>query len=54
MDRIDDLAIEPTPKESFGLGPSGLRRLHIGRYGVLYEIDDEEQSLTIIHIGRLG
>jgi mRNA interferase RelE/StbE len=54
MDRIDDLAIEPTPKESSGLGSSGLRRLHVGRYRVLYEIDEEEQGLTIIHIGRLG
>jgi mRNA interferase RelE/StbE len=56
MDRVDTLADEPYPTDSLPLGSLGLRRLMQGRYRVLYEIGDEpdEETVTIIHLGRLG
>jgi mRNA interferase RelE/StbE len=54
MDRIDDLAGEPSPEASVELGGRGLRRLHLGRYRVLYEVVDDQRIVTVIHLGRLG
>ncbi|MEV3947058.1 MULTISPECIES: type II toxin-antitoxin system RelE family toxin [Streptomyces] len=31
-----------------------MRRVHAGRYRVLYEIKDAEVTVIVIHLGRLG
>ncbi|WP_194893806.1 type II toxin-antitoxin system RelE family toxin [Catenulispora pinisilvae] len=30
-----------------------MRRIHIGRYRVLYEIDEAQQLITIARLGRV-
>jgi mRNA interferase RelE/StbE len=47
---IDDLADAPRPSSSFPFGSQNLRRLRIGRYRVLYEI--EADVISIGHIAR--
>lgn len=54
MDRIDGLVHDPRSATSVELGASGLRRLHVGRYRVLYEVVENEHIVTVIHLGRLG
>lgn len=54
MDAVDDLADDPRPDSSVGLGSDDLRRLHIARYRVMYEIDPQADTLTVVHVGRLG
>lgn len=54
MDGIDDLALDPRPDSSIGLGSDTLRRLRVGRYRVMYEIDDQAATVTVIHVGRIG
>jgi len=51
---IDALTAEPRPDESFPFGSPDLRRLHVGRYRVLYEISDDTHEILITHIGRSG
>jgi mRNA interferase RelE/StbE len=53
MDAVDDLAADPRPQASARL-TGGLRRLHVGPYRVVYEIDDARQSVTVVHLGRVG
>jgi mRNA interferase RelE/StbE len=50
LDAVDHLADDPTPADSVEYGSPALRRLHVGRYRVLYEISD---VVTLIHVGRL-
>lgn len=52
LNTVDDLAEDPQPAGSLEYGSPGLRRLRVGRYRVLYEIDDD--AITVIHIGRLA
>jgi mRNA interferase RelE/StbE len=47
---IDQLADEPRPAESFPYGSPDLRRLRVGRYRVMYEINGDE--VVIGHIAR--
>jgi mRNA interferase RelE/StbE len=54
MDRIDELAFDPSPAAAITSKTPGVRRLRIGRYRVLYKIDDPTASITVIHLGRLG
>lgn len=54
MDRIDLLADDPRPDQSLPLGGEDLRRLTTGRYRVLYEVDDLVETITVVHVGRLG
>ncbi len=44
---VDHLAEDPHPVESVAYGSVGLHRLKVGRYRVLYELDQSEQSITI-------
>jgi mRNA interferase RelE/StbE len=46
---IDQLADDPRPAESFPYGPHH-RRLRVGRYRVMYEINGDE--VVISHIAR--
>jgi len=62
MDRIDELAADPAPEDTWPFGFENLRRLRVGRYRVLYEIEDAAGTeagaaagtVTVIHVGRIG
>ncbi len=54
LDAADDLPQDPRPDLSTSLGSPDLRRLRVGRYRVLYEIDDERGAVVVVHLGRLG
>jgi mRNA interferase RelE/StbE len=47
---IDQLAGDPRPAGSFPYGSPDLRRLRVGRYRVMYEINGNE--VVIGHIAR--
>lgn len=48
---VDHLAHDSRPKGAFG--SAGLLRIHIGIYRVMYEINDIEIRVSVIHLGRL-
>jgi mRNA interferase RelE/StbE len=54
MDAVDERGSHPYPDSSVGLGSDGLRRLHVGRYRVMYEIEHHGATVTVIHLGRSG
>lgn len=54
FDAVDDLATAPRPSGAIARGGSDFLRLHVGRYRVLYEIDDQVVRIDVIHLGRGG
>ena len=54
MDAVDELADDPFPDSSIGLGSDDLRRMHVGRYRVMFEVDHVPGTVTVVHLGRLG
>lgn len=54
LDAVDLLADEPRPSGSAEYGSPDVRRLHVGRYRILYDIDDTTVTVVVIHAGRLG
>lgn len=54
MDAVDLLADNPLPQGSTPYGSPALRRVHVGRYRVLYEIAEARVTIIVIHVGRLG
>ena len=52
FEAVDALAEEPRPPHAFPLGTSGLHRLRMGRYRVVYEIDDASGTVKVRHLGR--
>ncbi|GGZ00996.1 type II toxin-antitoxin system RelE family toxin [Streptomyces nitrosporeus] len=54
MDAVDLLAHAPSPEGSAPYGAPTLRRVHVGRYRVLYEIKETEITVIVIHVGRVG
>ncbi|QDY79177.1 type II toxin-antitoxin system RelE family toxin [Streptomyces qinzhouensis] len=54
MDAVDLLAGQPRPEGTQEYGSPDLRRMHVGRYRVLYEITDATVTIVVIHLGRLG
>ena len=54
MDAVDLLADNPRPTGTAEYGSPDLRRLHVGRYRVLYEITDVTVTIVVLHIGRLA
>ncbi len=51
-DAISHLASEPRPTGCLKLtGREGLR-IRVGVYRVIYEIDDRQQSVTILNVGH--
>lgn len=54
MDDVDLLAADPRPPLAHTIGSPLVYRLPLGRYRVLYEIDDEARTITIVHVGRIG
>ncbi|MGR6998820.1 type II toxin-antitoxin system RelE family toxin [Yinghuangia aomiensis] len=49
---VDHLARDPRPDSAFG--SPDLLRIHVGPYRVMYEINDRQIRVTVIHLGRLG
>ncbi|MFB7781892.1 type II toxin-antitoxin system RelE/ParE family toxin [Streptomyces vinaceus] len=54
MDAVDLLADQPRPEGSIPYGSQDLRRMHVGRYRVMYEITEATVTIVVIHVGRLG
>ncbi|KAA0927029.1 type II toxin-antitoxin system RelE family toxin [Streptomyces apricus] len=54
MDAVDLLADQPRPEGSTAYGSPDLRRMHVGRYRVMYEITEATVTIVVIHIGRPG
>ncbi|MEU8567728.1 type II toxin-antitoxin system RelE/ParE family toxin [Streptomyces pathocidini] len=54
FDSIDLLAIDPRPAGAAEYGSPDLRRMHVGRYRVLYEIADATVTIAVIRLGRTG
>ncbi|MEJ8653612.1 type II toxin-antitoxin system RelE/ParE family toxin [Streptomyces sp. MS1.AVA.3] len=54
MDAVDLLADQPRPEGTAEYGSTDLRRMHVGRYRVLYEITEETVTIVVIHVGRTG
>ncbi|MEV6613622.1 type II toxin-antitoxin system RelE/ParE family toxin [Streptomyces sp. NPDC051051] len=48
---VDALAETPRPAASTAYGPTA-RRLRVGRYRVLYRIDDDVIHVLVTHLGR--
>ena len=51
---IDLLTENPRPAGSAAYGSRDLRRVHVGAYRAVYEIDDLAALVVIIHVGRVG
>lgn len=47
------LSGEPRPEGSTPYGSPDLRRIRIGWYRLVHEIDDTAATVTIIHLGRV-
>lgn len=47
---VDALTSEPYPEQAFPFGATGLYRLRVGRYRVLYTVTDE--LISVGHIAR--
>lgn len=60
LDATDLLVDDPRPEGSAAYGSPDLRRMHVGRYRIMYEITEDtvtkEKTVTIviIHLGRAG
>ncbi|MFF1713932.1 type II toxin-antitoxin system RelE/ParE family toxin [Streptomyces sp. NPDC058268] len=60
LEATDLLADDPRPEGSVEYGSPDLRRMHVGRYRIMYEITEatvtKEKTVTIviIHLGRTG
>lgn len=54
FDVVDELANDPRPATAFPWGGADLLRLRVGRYRVLYEIDDRVVRIDVISLGRAG
>ncbi len=47
---IDALTIDPYPQQAFAFGSTGLHRLRVGRYRVLYTVTNN--LISVGHIAR--
>ncbi|MEV7181024.1 type II toxin-antitoxin system RelE/ParE family toxin [Kitasatospora sp. NPDC093679] len=54
MDAVDLLADNPRPAGTAEYGSPDLRRLHVGRYRVLYEITDATVTIVVLNVGRIA
>jgi len=54
MDAVDLLADSPRPPGTAEYGSADLRRMHVGRYRVMYEITNATVTIVVIHLGRIG
>ena len=49
---IDELAEEPRPRNSLTLRGREGRRLRVGDYRIIYEVDDGTRTVTITAVGH--
>lgn len=49
---ISALAQEPRPPRVKKLAASGLWRIRVGRYRVVYHIDDKERLVIVVRVAR--
>jgi mRNA interferase RelE/StbE len=49
----DYLLTDPRPSGSTAYGSPDLRRIRVGWYRLVYEVDDTASTVNIIHIGRV-
>lgn len=54
FDAVDELRENPRPSAARPWGGTDLLRLRVGRYRVLYEIDDDTVRIDILHPERTG
>ena len=52
ISKIDSLATDPRPAGASKLVGTQTWRVRTGNYRILYQIDDQAQSITIIKIGH--
>jgi mRNA interferase RelE/StbE len=48
----DLLADNPRPDGTTAYGSADLRRLHAGRYRLLYEVLETQVRVAVLHLGR--
>ncbi|MCZ7430147.1 type II toxin-antitoxin system RelE family toxin [Streptomyces sp. WMMC1477] len=48
---VDRLADNPRPDGAFG--SADVLRIHVGRYRVMYEVNDRQVRVSVIHLGRV-
>jgi len=51
-DAIRELAINPRPPGCLKLTGREGWRIRVGDYRVVYEIDDKERTVTVLHVGH--
>jgi mRNA interferase RelE/StbE len=51
-DAIREVGHDPRPPNSRKLTGREGWRIRVGHYRVIYEIDDERQAVTILHVGH--
>ena len=49
---IDSLESNPRPHRVKKLAGSGLWRIRLGRYRIVYAIDDKSKSITVVRIAK--
>lgn len=54
FDAVDLLADDPRPAGTAAFGSPDLRRMHVGRYRVMYEITQATVTIVVIHVGRMA
>lgn len=54
MYATDLLAERPRPVGTVAYGSRDVRRMHVGRYRVLYRIAEATRTVVVLHVGRLG
>lgn len=54
LDATDAMAHNPRPTGSTPYGSEDLRRVHVGSYRVLYEINPADLVIMILHVGRVA
>ncbi|MEV7088822.1 type II toxin-antitoxin system RelE/ParE family toxin [Streptomyces sp. NPDC093085] len=52
FEAVDALATPPRPDTSIAYGSPEERRLHVGKYRVLYVIDEGVIRILVTHLGR--
>ncbi|MEW2399865.1 type II toxin-antitoxin system RelE/ParE family toxin [Streptomyces sp. NPDC046862] len=51
---VDLLAEDPRPAGTTALGSPDLRRMHVGPYRLMYQIEDDSITVVVVlHIGRV-
>ncbi|MCX3063883.1 type II toxin-antitoxin system RelE family toxin [Streptomyces beihaiensis] len=52
FDATDLLADNPRPAGTLEYGSPDLRRTHVGRYRIMYEITESTVTVMVLHLGR--